>query len=84
VALVDGVAAIAGLTLDPTSLRKTADEARSRVDDLVSANPEHASMVAELESTIDEAEGNALDASVIPTGDDLARDIERFLRGEEQ
>jgi hypothetical protein len=41
-------------------------------------------MVAELEATIDEAEGNALDTSVIPTGDDLARDIERFLRGEEQ
>jgi hypothetical protein len=39
-------------------------------------------MVAELESSIDEAEGNTLDVSVIPTGEDLARDIERFLRGE--
>jgi hypothetical protein len=50
----------------------------------VGSNPEHSSMVAELESTIDEAEGNALDTNVIPSGDDLARDIERFLRGEEQ
>ncbi len=83
VALVDGLASMAGLGIDATSLRKAADDARTRVNDLVSSNPEHASMVAELESTIDEAEGNALDTSVIPTGDDLARDIERFLRGEE-
>ena len=44
----------------------------TRVDDLVTINPDHATMVAELEATIDEAEGNALDTSVIPTGDDLA------------
>ena len=35
VALVEGVSAIAGLTLDASSLRKAADEARARVDDLV-------------------------------------------------
>lgn len=82
-ALIEGVASIAGLTLDAANLRKAADEARVRVDDLVRSNPEHASMVADLEAAIDEAEGNALDANVIPTGDDLARDIEQFLRGEE-
>lgn len=84
VALIEGLASIGGLTLETTALRKAAEDARSRVNELVGSNPEHASMVAELESTIDEAEGNALDTSVIPTGDDLARDIERFLRGEEQ
>jgi proteasome assembly chaperone (PAC2) family protein len=82
VALLDGLASMAGLTLRPTALRKAAEDARSRVNDLVASNPEHLSMVNELEQTIDEAEGNALDTSVIPTGDDLARDIERFLRGE--
>jgi proteasome assembly chaperone (PAC2) family protein len=83
VALLDGLASIAGLTLEADALRKAAEDARSRVNELVASNPEHASMVAELEATIDEAEGNALDTSVIPTGEDLARDIERFLRGEE-
>jgi proteasome assembly chaperone (PAC2) family protein len=83
VALLDGLGAIGGLTLDAGTLRKAAEDARSRVNDLVASNPEHASMVAELEATIDEAEGNALDTSIIPTGEDLARDIERFLRGEE-
>ncbi len=83
VALLDGLTSIAGLTIDVTVLRKAAEDSRSRVNDLVASNPEHASMVTELEHTIDEAEGNALDTSVLPTGDDLARDIERFLRGED-
>jgi predicted ATP-grasp superfamily ATP-dependent carboligase len=83
VALLDGLGSIAGLNLDAAALRKAAEDARTRVNELVASNPEHASMVAELEQTIDEAEGNALDTSDIPTGDDLARDIERFLRGEE-
>lgn len=83
VALIDGLASMAGLTLEPDALRKVAEDARTRVNELVASNPEHASMVADLEATIDEAEGNALDTSTIPTGEDLARDIERFLRGEE-
>jgi proteasome assembly chaperone (PAC2) family protein len=83
VALLDGLAEVAGLALDVTVLRKAAEDSRTRVNELVASNPDHASMVAELERTIDEAEGNALDSSVLPTGDDLARDIERFLRGEE-
>jgi proteasome assembly chaperone (PAC2) family protein len=83
VALIEGLATMAGLSLEAPTLRKAAEDARTRVNELVASNPEHASMVAELEATIDEAEGNALDTSVIPTGEDLARDIERFLRGEE-
>jgi proteasome assembly chaperone (PAC2) family protein len=83
VALIEGLAAIGGLSLEAPMLRKAAEDARTRVNELVSSNPEHASMVADLEASIDEAEGNALDTSVIPTGEDLARDIERFLRGEE-
>jgi len=82
-ALVEGVAALTGLNLEAPLLRKAADDARTRVDDLVRSNPEHATMVEDLESTIDEVEGNAFDTSVLPSGDDLARDIERFLRGEE-
>ena len=83
VALLEGLATMAEVRVDTAELRRDADDARSKVNDLVGSNPEHLSMVAELEATIDEAEGNALDANVLPTGDDLARDIERFLRGEE-
>jgi proteasome assembly chaperone (PAC2) family protein len=82
-ALVEGLASLTTLSIDAPLLREAADDARTRVDELVGSNPEHSKMVEELESTIDEVEGNAFDANVLPSGDELARDIERFLRGEE-
>ncbi len=79
--LIEGLARIAGLTLDASSLRAAADEARLRVDDLVTNNPEHSSMVEQLEEVTDENEGNSLGDDV-PSGDELAAELERFLRGE--
>jgi predicted ATP-grasp superfamily ATP-dependent carboligase len=80
-ALIDGVARIAGLTLDASHLRASADEARQRVDDLVTNNPEHSSMVEQLEEAADETEGTSL-GEELPSGDELAAELERFLRGE--
>jgi proteasome assembly chaperone (PAC2) family protein len=79
--LIEGLARIAGLTLDASSLRASADEARMRVDDLVTNNPEHSSMVEQLEEVADENEGNSLGDDV-PSGDELAAELEKFLRGE--
>ena len=80
-ALIDGLARIAGLTLDASHLRASADEARQRVDDLVTNNPEHSSMVEQLEEAADETEGTSL-GEELPSGDELADELERFLRGE--
>jgi len=79
--LIEGLARIAGLTLDASSLRASADEARVRVDDLVTNNPEHSSMVEQLEEAADESEGTSL-GDEVPSGDELAAELERFLRGE--
>ena len=68
-ALIDGLARIAGLTLDASHLRASADEARQRVDDLVTNNPEHSSMVEQLEEAADETEGTSL-GEELPSGDD--------------
>jgi predicted ATP-grasp superfamily ATP-dependent carboligase len=80
-ALIDGLARIAGLTLDASHLRASADEARQRVDDLVTNNPDHSSMVEQLEEAADEVEGTSL-GEELPSGDELAAELERFLRGE--
>ena len=80
-ALIDGLARIAGLTLDASGLRASADEARQRIDDLVTNNPEHNSMVHQLEQVADEHEGTSLGEDV-PSGDELAAELERFLRDE--
>jgi hypothetical protein len=53
------------------------------VDELIAGNAEHADMVRRLEQTLDSTEGNALGATgTLPTGDEIAADIERFLRDE--
>jgi len=80
-ALIEGVARIAGLTLDSSSLRVSAEEARVRVDDLVANNPDHATMVEQLEQVADEDEGHSLGDN-LPSGDELAAELEQFLRGE--
>ncbi len=80
-ALIDGLASIAGLTLDAGSLRASAEEARQRVDDLVTNNPDHTTMVEQLEEAADEVEGTSL-ADELPSGDELAAELEKFLRGE--
>ena len=80
-ALIDGLASIAGLTLDSGSLRASADEARQRVDDLVTNNPDHTTMVEQLEEAADEVEGVSL-GDELPSGDELAAELEKFLRGE--
>jgi len=80
-ALIDGLARIAGLTLDAGSLRASAEEARQRVDDLVTNNPDHTTMVEQLEEAADEVEGVSI-GDELPSGDELAAELEKFLRGE--
>ena len=80
-ALIDGLARIAGLTLDAGSLRASADEARQRVDDLVTNNPDHTTMVEQLEEAADEVDGVSI-GDDLPSGDELAAELEKFLRGE--
>jgi len=81
-AILDALAALTGLSVDGTMLREAADEARQRVDDLVTNNPDHQIMVRSLEATTDETEGTSL-GQELPSGDELAAELERFLRGEQ-
>ena len=79
-ALIDGLARISGLTLDASELRTSADEVRQRVDDLITNNPDHGSMVEQLEQAADADEEHPVEE--LPSGDELAAELERFLRGE--
>jgi hypothetical protein len=82
-ALVDGLAAASGLQLDSSELRAAGDRARGQVDELIAGNSEHVAMVAKLEEVIDSSEGNALGLEEVPSADELAAELERFLRGED-
>jgi len=82
-ALVEGLANITGLTFDSSDLRAEADKARRQVDELISRNPEHLAMVRKLEASIDASEGNPLGMQQMPSADEIAAELEQFLRGED-
>lgn len=82
-ALVDGLIAVSGLAFDTAELRTAGDDARRQVDELVAPNRDHQAMVRKLEEAIDATEGNALGLDELPSGDELAAELERFLRGEQ-
>ena len=82
-ALVDGLVAVSGLTFDTAELRTAGDDARRQVDELVAPNRDHQAMVRKLEEAIDATEGNALGLDELPSGDELAAELERFLRDEQ-
>lgn len=77
--LVDAVALATGLRLDATALHEAAIALRSRLDELVANNDEHMQMVRSLEASYD-AEATIAPSATLPSGDQLAAEIERFLR----
>jgi hypothetical protein len=82
-ALVDGLAAVGALSFSTAGLRSSADRARRQVDDLIAGNTEHLAMVRKLEESIDASEGNPLGLEEVPSADELAAELERFLRGQD-
>lgn len=77
--LVDVLAVAAGLRLDATALREAGRTLRVRLDELVSGNDEHVQMVRQLEAAYD-AESGSQPTSILPSGEQLATEIERWLR----
>ncbi|MDY7100960.1 MAG: PAC2 family protein [Actinomycetota bacterium] len=77
-ALLAAFEQLTDLRVDRESLDESAARTRAHLDKLVANSREHLDLVAQLEQ--------AYDASVtdqaIPSGDDLAAEVERFLRGE--
>ncbi len=82
-ALVEGLVSVAGLDLDLGELRKAAEMTSSRIDQIIASSEEHGEMVRQLEASADAEENAApLDLSRLPSGDEIAAELERFLRGE--
>ncbi len=82
-ALIDGLSAISGLAFDSSALHGAADSSRRQVDELIAGNRDHLDMVQKLEESMDDTEGNALGLEELPSGDEIAAELEQFLRGED-
>ena len=82
VALIEGLQQVAGIRVDATNLRQEATRQRTRLDDLVAGNDEHGAMVRQLEEVYDTSAQQTLSLgnAQIPSGEELAAELERFLR----
>lgn len=89
-ALLDGLARLADLDVDAQPLRDEAEGTTLRLQRLVDESPEHAELITELERHADEeaeAEAGARPGQAdegpgmeLATGEELAEELERFLR----
>ena len=87
VALLDGLTRATGVIPDYGDLVQEAAEPRNRLDQLVAENPQHQTMVAQLEEVADaedEVAGEDGDTLLgeggLPSGDELAAELQEYLR----
>ena len=76
--LLDAVNQLAGTDFSVEPLADEVADMRSRIDSLVDDNPQHRAMIRQLEESYD-AQRQA-DETALPSGDDLAEELQRYLR----
>ncbi len=82
-ALVEGLCDLSGLVIGTDELARSAMEARNQVDALIAQSSDHEAMVRQMEEQFDAGGEGTLDLEGdLPTGDEIASELERYLRGE--
>jgi predicted ATP-grasp superfamily ATP-dependent carboligase len=82
-ALLEGLSRLAGIEVELTALRTASARTHVQIEQLVAGSEEHSSLVRQLEAQHDaEAAENQPAFENLPSGDELAAELERFLRGE--
>jgi proteasome assembly chaperone (PAC2) family protein len=83
VALLNELAKVAELEIDTKGLETAANASFAQIEQLITASEEHSAMVHQLEAQHDSEQGmTATDFRNLPSGDEIAAELERFLRGE--
>ncbi|HKY15702.1 MAG TPA: PAC2 family protein [Microthrixaceae bacterium] len=79
IALIEGLGRITGLELQQGELVSEAATGRDHLDQLISGNPQHQAMITQLEEIYDATDlGGGF--GPLPTGDELAAELQAFLR----
>ena len=81
VELLEGLRKISGIYSQDLQLDRKALNTRSHLDQLIGNNEEHLAMIEKLEIAYDQL--NSSDAN-LPSGDDLAEELQSFLRSQEE
>lgn len=82
VALLSGLQEVSGIAVQATDLRRDSIVQRERLDQLVAANDEHTGMLRQLEELYDSSahQDTPISPFNLPSGDELAAELERYLR----
>jgi hypothetical protein len=84
-ALLDELAKLGELDLDTSALHTAASATHNQIEQLIANSEEHTAMVRQLEAQQEqEASSAGFDLGRLPSGDEIAAELERFLRGEQQ
>jgi predicted ATP-grasp superfamily ATP-dependent carboligase len=85
-ALLDQLAELADLTVDTSGLHQAAAATFNQIEQLIANSEEHTAMVRQLEAQHDQenTEGTPFDLGNLPSGEEIAEELQRFLRGEQQ
>lgn len=83
--LIEGLNLVAGTDFTVGELADEVTTMRARIDELVEPNPQHAAMIRQLEQAYDESlealgDDAPLGGGELPSGDELAEELQRFLR----
>jgi proteasome assembly chaperone (PAC2) family protein len=82
-ALLDGLARTAEIEVDTSALHAAAAATHQQIEQLIAQSDEHGALVRQLEAQQDREEGIAATSfGDLPSGDELAAELERFLRGQ--
>jgi hypothetical protein len=82
-ALLDELAQLGGLEIDTAELHAAARATGTQIEELIAGSEEHVALVHQLERQHDDEQGlSATDFGELPSADELADELQRFLRGE--
>jgi len=94
VQLLEGLSEVAGIHVDTPDLAEAAESTLRHLEELTANSVQHMALVRQLEAQVDaeaeggegkgegQAEATAAGWGVLPSGDELAAEVERFLRDE--
>jgi hypothetical protein len=81
-ALLEKLEAMTGVTIERTELVAATQATRERVDSLIANSDGHVALVRQLERQADIEARSPFGPGDLPSGDEIAAELERFLRGE--
>ncbi len=85
-ALLEKLAELTGVVVDASEAHTAAVNTLDQLDRLILSSSEHSAMVRQLEQQDDDETQSetAFDLTDLPSGDEIAAELERYLRGDEQ